>query len=167
MLTHGFLIDLEGRKMSKSVGNVLSPQDIIKDSGADILRLWVAMSDYREEIRISKEILARVVEAYRKIRNTLRYLLANLYDFDPARPHALPSDQLHDVDRFALARFARMAIGVRDELRGVRFSDHLPGRQRTRHRRPRARSTWTCRRTVSTHSRRTRTNGGRRRPCST
>ena len=70
--------------MSKSLGNSIEPQDIIKQSGADILRLWVSMSDYREEIRVSKEILARVVEAYRKIRNTLRYLLANLYDFDPA-----------------------------------------------------------------------------------
>ena len=70
--------------MSKSLGNTIEPQDVIKQSGADILRLWVAMSDYREEIRVSKEILARVVEAYRKIRNTLRYLLANLYDFDPA-----------------------------------------------------------------------------------
>jgi isoleucyl-tRNA synthetase len=112
VLTHGFLIDLEGRKMSKSLGNVLQPQDIIKDSGADILRLWVAMSDYREEIRISKEILARVVEAYRKIRNTFRYLLANLYDFDPAVDR-LPVDQLLDVDRFMLAKFARVAIGMR------------------------------------------------------
>jgi isoleucyl-tRNA synthetase len=112
VLTHGFLIDLEGRKMSKSVGNVLQPQDIIKDSGADILRLWVSMSDYREEIRISKEILARVVEAYRKIRNTCRYLLANLYDFDPAT-HRVPVADLRDVDRFALARFARMATAVR------------------------------------------------------
>ena len=79
------LIDVDGKKMSKSLGNSILPQDVIKQSGADILRLWVAMSDYREEIRVGKEILARVVEAYRKIRNTLRYLLANLYDFDPAR----------------------------------------------------------------------------------
>jgi isoleucyl-tRNA synthetase len=112
VLTHGFLIDLEGRKMSKSLGNVLQPQDIIKDSGADILRLWVAMSDYREEIRISKEILARVVEAYRKIRNTFRYLLANLHDFDPAIDR-LPVDQLLDVDRFVIAKFARVALGMR------------------------------------------------------
>ncbi len=84
VLTHGFLIDVDGKKMSKSIGNTILPQDVIKQSGADILRLWIAMSDYREEIRVSKEILARVVEAYRKIRNTLRYLLANLYDFDPS-----------------------------------------------------------------------------------
>ena len=83
-LTHGFLVDDDGKKMSKSLGNSIEPQDVIKESGADILRLWVAMSDYREEIRVGKEILARVVEAYRKIRNTLRYLLGNLYDFDPA-----------------------------------------------------------------------------------
>jgi isoleucyl-tRNA synthetase len=83
IVTHGFLIDVDGKKMSKSLGNTILPQDVIKESGADIVRLWVAMSDYREEIRVGKEILARVVEAYRKLRNTLRYLLANLYDFDP------------------------------------------------------------------------------------
>ena len=84
VLTHGFVVDEDGRKMSKSLGNTVEPQDVIKQSGAEILRLWVAMVDYREEMRLGKEILARVVEAYRKIRNTLRYLLANLYDFDPA-----------------------------------------------------------------------------------
>ena len=84
-MTHGFLLDTDGQKMSKSLGNAISPQDVIKQSGADILRLWVSMSDYQEETRVSKEILARVAEAYRKIRNTLRYLLSNLYDFDPAR----------------------------------------------------------------------------------
>ena len=73
-LTHGFIVADDGRKMSKSLGNSIEPQDIIKQSGADILRLWVSMSDYTQEIRLSKEILARVVEAYRKIRNTLRYL---------------------------------------------------------------------------------------------
>jgi isoleucyl-tRNA synthetase len=120
VLTHGFLIDLEGRKMSKSLGNSLQPQDIIKDSGADILRLWVAMSDYREEIRVSKEILARVVEAYRKIRNTFRYLLANLYDFDPAAD-LVPPGRLCDVDRFMLARFARRAAGVRTSYEAYDF----------------------------------------------
>jgi isoleucyl-tRNA synthetase len=108
VLTHGFLIDLEGRKMSKSVGNSIAAGTVIKESGADILRLWVAMSDYREELRVSKEILARVVEAYRKIRNTFRYLLANLYDFDPARDQ-LPASQLLEVDRFVLARYAERA----------------------------------------------------------
>jgi isoleucyl-tRNA synthetase len=108
VLTHGFLIDMDGRKMSKSIGNTILPQDVIKQSGADILRLWIAMSDYREEIRVSKEILARVAEAYRKIRNTTRYLLANLYDFDPATD-GLPVDQLEEVDRYILARYAGVA----------------------------------------------------------
>ncbi|MDD5166284.1 MAG: isoleucine--tRNA ligase [Candidatus Omnitrophica bacterium] len=83
VLTHGFVVDGEGRKMSKSLGNVISPQDIIKDYGADILRMWVASSDYNEDIRISKEILTRLSEAYRKIRNTARFILSNLYDFNP------------------------------------------------------------------------------------
>jgi isoleucyl-tRNA synthetase len=111
VLTHGFLIDLDGRKMSKSVGNAIAPQDVIKESGADILRLWVSMSDYRDEIRVSKEILARVVEAYRKIRNTFRYLLSNLFDFDPVRDR-LPLDRLEAVDRFMLSRFARLSETV-------------------------------------------------------
>jgi isoleucyl-tRNA synthetase len=108
VLTHGFLIDVDGKKMSKSIGNTILPQDVIKQSGADILRLWIAMSDYREEIRVSKEILARVVEAYRKIRNTLRYLLANLYDFDPSTD-LLTVDRLEEVDRYILARYANVA----------------------------------------------------------
>ncbi|MBL7151522.1 MAG: isoleucine--tRNA ligase [Candidatus Omnitrophica bacterium] len=83
VLTHGFVVDAEGRKMSKSLGNVISPFDIIKNYGVDILRMWVAASDYNEDIRISKEILARLSEAYRKIRNTARFILNNLYDFNP------------------------------------------------------------------------------------
>ena len=109
VLTHGFLIDLEGRKMSKSVGNVIVPQDVIKESGAEVLRLWVASCDYREELRVSKEILARIVEAYRKFRNTMRYLVANLYDFDPAAD-TLPVSQLEEVDRFILARYAELGL---------------------------------------------------------
>jgi isoleucyl-tRNA synthetase len=111
VLTHGFLIDVDGRKMSKSVGNVISPQDVIKDSGAEILRLWVAMSDFREELRVGKQILARVVEAYRKFRNTLRYLASNLYDFDPARDRVAAAD-LQDVDRYILSRYAATADAV-------------------------------------------------------
>jgi len=117
VVTHGFLIDMDGRKMSKSVGNTILPQDVIKQSGADIIRLWVAMSDYREEIRVGKEILARVVEAYRKIRNTLRILLANLYDFNPATDR-VAWDQLQEIDRFILARYAEVAgrmLGAYDE----------------------------------------------------
>jgi len=108
VLTHGFLIDMDGRKMSKSIGNTILPQEVIQESGAEILRLWVAMTDYREELRVSKEILARVVEAYRKLRNTCRILVANLYDFNPATD-AVPLERLEPVDRYALARYADAA----------------------------------------------------------
>ena len=111
VITHGFVVDESGRKMSKSIGNTIEPQPIIKQSGAEILRLWVAMVDYREEVRIGAQILARVVEAYRKIRNTLRILVANLYDFDPAAD-ALPRDRLSEVDRYALARYGEVATRV-------------------------------------------------------
>ncbi len=111
VLTHGFLIDVDGKKMSKSLGNTMLPQDVIKQNGADIIRLWVAMSDYREEIRVGKEIMARVVEAYRKLRNTLRYLLANLYDFDPATD-SVPHAKMEEVDRYILARYAAVAASV-------------------------------------------------------
>ncbi len=111
VVTHGFIVAEDGRKMSKSLGNSIEPQDIIKNSGADILRLWVAMSDYTQEIRLSREILARGVEAYRKIRNTCRYLLANLYDFDPAAD-MMAARELQEVDRYALARYATSAGAV-------------------------------------------------------
>ena len=111
VITHGFVVDESGRKMSKSIGNTIEPQTIIKQSGSEILRLWVAMVDYREEVRIGDQILARVIEAYRKIRNTLRILVANLYDFDPAAD-ALPRDQLSEVDRYALARYGEVAVRV-------------------------------------------------------
>ena len=113
VLTHGFLIDVDGRKMSKSLGNTILPQEVIKESGAETLRLWVAMSDFREELRVGKQILQRVVEAYRKIRNTCRYLLANLYDFDPAR-HLVDVAEMHEVDRYALARYAETAGEILD-----------------------------------------------------
>jgi len=113
VLTHGFLIDVDGRKMSKSIGNTIQPQAVIKESGAETLRLWVAMSDFREELRVGKQILQRVVEAYRKIRNTCRFLLANLYDFDPARDSLSPAE-LQEVDRYALARYAEVARDVLD-----------------------------------------------------
>ena len=111
VLTHGFLIDVDGRKMSKSVGNVISPQEVIKDSGAETLRLWVAMSDFREELRVGRQILQRVTEAYRKIRNTMRYLVSNLYDFDPD-VDAVALDEMQDVDRYALDRYAAAAAAA-------------------------------------------------------
>jgi isoleucyl-tRNA synthetase len=110
VVTHGFVVDEDGRKMSKSLGNTIAPQDIIKESGAEIIRLWVAMVDYREEVRLGKQIIARVVEAYRKIRNTLRYLASNLYDFDPVDVARL--ERLEEVDRYALDRYAAAATTV-------------------------------------------------------
>lgn len=101
VLTHGFVVDGQGRKMSKSLGNVIVPEEIIKAYGADILRLWVASVDYRHEINASKEIFARISEAYRRIRNTARFLLANLHDFDPAK-QCVKTDDLLALDRWAI-----------------------------------------------------------------
>jgi isoleucyl-tRNA synthetase len=106
VLTHGFVVDGEGRKMSKSLGNVIKPQEIIDAYGADILRLWVASSSYNEDVRISKEIIDRLVDAYRKIRNTLRYLLGNLHGFQPDK-NILEYEQLLELDRWALNRLGR------------------------------------------------------------
>jgi isoleucyl-tRNA synthetase len=113
VVTHGFIVAEDGRKMSKSLGNSIEPQDIIKQSGADILRLWVAMGDYTQEIRLSKEILARAIEAYRKLRNTVRILVANLYDFDPAADR-IETSALEEVDRYILARYAELANRVKE-----------------------------------------------------
>ena len=107
VLTHGFVVDSEGRKMSKSLGNVISPQEIIKDYGADILRLWVASSDYNEDIRISFSLLSRIAEAYRKIRNTARFILSNLYDFDP-QVHKCSYEDLKKIDKWILFRLSKM-----------------------------------------------------------
>ena len=100
LLTHGFFVDGEGRKMSKSIGNTVEPQKLAGTLGADILRLWVAQTDYAGELSISDEILKRVVESYRRIRNTLRFLLANIADFDP-KAHALPVGEWLEIDRYA------------------------------------------------------------------
>ncbi len=102
LLTHGFVVDGKGHKMSKSKGNVIAPQKIIDSMGADILRLWTASTDYSGELTISDEILKRVVESYRRIRNTLRFLLANIADFDIAQ-HTLPVGEWLEIDRYALA----------------------------------------------------------------
>ncbi|MCC6763095.1 MAG: isoleucine--tRNA ligase [Deltaproteobacteria bacterium] len=103
VLTHGFVLDEDARKMSKSVGNIVAPQQIVASHGADILRLWVAAEDYRDDVRISKEILDRASEAYRRIRNTARFLLGNLAGFDPKRDR-VPTAQLIELDRFVLDR---------------------------------------------------------------
>jgi isoleucyl-tRNA synthetase len=120
LLTHGFVVDGAGRKMSKSLGNVIAPQKVVDTFGADILRLWVASTDYSGELSISDEILKRVVESYRRIRNTLRFLLANLSDFDPSR-HALPPDAWAEIDRYAVARLARLQEEVGKEYEQYRF----------------------------------------------
>jgi len=101
VLTHGFVLDGQGRKMSKSVGNVVAPEDVIKKFGADILRLWCAAQDYRDDTRISEVILTRVSEAYRRIRNTCRYILGNIHDFDPAT-HMVACADMSEIDRWAL-----------------------------------------------------------------
>ncbi len=122
LLTHGFAVDGQGRKMSKSLGNVIAPQKVMDTLGADVLRLWVAATDYSGELSISDEILKRVVESYRRIRNTLRFLLANLDDFDPAR-HALQPSQWLEIDRYAVQMAARLQEEV--VLDYERFEFHL------------------------------------------
>jgi isoleucyl-tRNA synthetase len=102
IITHGWVVDGEGRKQSKSLGNVTAPQEIIDKSGADVLRLWAAAVDYTEDVRCSDEILFRVVDAYRKMRNTLRYALGNLDGFDP-KHHSVNDNELLEIDRWALA----------------------------------------------------------------
>ncbi|MFM8540716.1 MAG: isoleucine--tRNA ligase [Nitrospira sp.] len=120
VLTHGFVVDGAGKKMSKSVGNVVAPQDVIKQSGAEILRLWVAAQDYREDLRISQEILGHLVEAYRKIRNTCRFLLSNLYDFDPARDR-VAYEKLPELDRWALLRLGELIPKVQTAYDAYEF----------------------------------------------
>ncbi len=107
VLTHGFVVDAEGRKMSKSLGNVIAPKEVIDRFGAEILRLWVAASDYRDDIRISETILSQLTDAYRRIRNTCRFLLGNLYDFDPRRDAVAPRAML-EIDRVFLHRWQRL-----------------------------------------------------------
>ena len=111
VVTHGMVVTEAGKKMSKSLGNDVPPEDVIRKSGAEILRLWVASVDFREEVRFGPEILARVVEAYRKLRNTLRILVANLSDFDPAAD-MVPPLLMDEVDRFAMARYGELASKV-------------------------------------------------------
>ena len=122
LLTHGFTVDEKGHKMSKSKGNVISPQDICNRLGADILRLWIASTDYSGEISLSEEILKRVTDSYRRIRNTLRFLLANIADYDHAR-HALPVEQWLEIDRYALSLAERLQDGVRADYE--RYEFHL------------------------------------------
>ncbi|OFV96472.1 MAG: hypothetical protein A3F68_06110 [Acidobacteria bacterium RIFCSPLOWO2_12_FULL_54_10] len=118
--THGWVLDEQGRAMSKSLGNVIEPQTIIQSHGAEILRLWVASADFRDDIRISTDRITRLSESYRKLRNTFRYCLANLYDFDPAKDQVPPGDML-EVDQWALQRTAQLAEQCRNSYQEFGF----------------------------------------------
>ena len=120
VVTHGFTLDGQGQKMSKSLGNVISPQDVIKTKGAEVLRLWVSMVNYIDDMRLSDEILDRNVEAYRKIRNTFRYILGNLHDYDPQR-HAVKPDRMCGLDRWALMELSDFAEKVVAALQSYEF----------------------------------------------
>ena len=120
VMTHGFTVDAAGRKMSKSRGNVIAPQEIIRTCGADTLRLWVAATDFSHEMVVSDEILQRTTEAYRRIRNTARFLLGNLFDFEPTR-HLLTAERLLSLDRWALERSARLQVEIRRAYADYQF----------------------------------------------
>jgi len=120
VLTHGFVVDGEGKKMSKSLGNVISPLEIMKDYGADILRLWVASSDYSEDVRVSDEILKRLADAYRKIRNTFRYLISTIYDFTPEKD-SVEYQRLEEIDRWILSRTASLIDAMTQHYEAYAF----------------------------------------------
>jgi isoleucyl-tRNA synthetase len=120
LLTHGFTVDSQGRKMSKSLKNGIEPQEVSGKLGAEIIRLWVAASDYSGDIAGDDKILARVVDAYRRIRNTLRFMLANTSDFDPAKD-AVPLAEMLEIDRYALARAAQFQAEVLAHYRVYEF----------------------------------------------
>ena len=120
VLTHGFVLDGQGRAMSKSVGNVVAPAEIIKRYGADILRLWVASTDYRDDVRVGDEILGGLAEGYRKIRNTIRWALGNLDGFDPARD-GVPVEEMEPIDRWAVARLADWVAKVKKAYADYEF----------------------------------------------
>ena len=107
VLTHGYVVDGQGKKMSKSIGNVVAPGEVIEKFGAEILRLWVSSEDYRDDVKVSDEILNQVADSYRKIRNTIRYMLGNLTDFNYA-DHAVPFEQMEEIDRWALGKFEEL-----------------------------------------------------------
>ena len=120
VITHGWTVDAQGKEMHKSGGNAVPPDEVIKESGADILRLWCASSNYFDDMRSSKEILQRVTDGYRKLRNTARFALGNLHGFDPARD-SVPAEELLETDRWALAELAEVVRTVREAYEAYEF----------------------------------------------
>ncbi len=120
VLTHGYVVDGQGKKMSKSVGNVIAPQEVIDKYGAEVLRLWVASENYQDDVKVSDEILRHVSDAYRKMRNTIRFLLSNLSDFEVERD-AVGPDQYTEIDRWALARYAELVKRVEQAYEEYEF----------------------------------------------
>lgn len=126
VLTHGYVVDGQGKKMSKSVGNVVAPQEVIQKYGAEILRLWVASEDYRDDIKVSDEILKQVSDAYRKTRNTIRYMLGNLSDFD-YETQAVPYENLEDLDRWALSKYEALKQKILNSYDNYEFHSIYQG----------------------------------------
>lgn len=120
VLTHGFVLDGEGRKMSKSIGNVIAPQEIIKVYGADVLRLWAASVDYRNDIKIGDTIIKQLVEIFKKTRNTARFLLGNLHDFDPVKDY-VDYENLTELDKFALHKLNNLIVNVSEAFEDYEF----------------------------------------------
>ena len=121
VLTHGFVVDGKGKAMHKSAGNVIAPEKLIKQYGAEIVRMWVAGEDYRDNIRLSKEILQRLTEAYRRIRNTCRYLLGNLSDFD-AETDSVSYEEMEELDRWALHQLQELSERIQKAYEDFQFS---------------------------------------------
>ena len=122
VLTHGFTVDEKGRKMSKSVGNTLVPQKLTSTLGADVVRLWIAATDYANEMSVSDEILKRMADSYRRMRNTLRFLLSNMHGFDPVK-HAVPWSDLVAIDRWAIRKAFTLQNDVVTAFRNYEFHD--------------------------------------------
>jgi len=120
VLPHGFVVDADGHKMSKSLGNIIAPKEVINRYGAEILRLWVSATDYRDDIRISENILKQLSDAYRRIRNTARFMMGNLYDFDPAA-HTVADESLLEIDRYALHRLQELVRRTRTAYEAYEF----------------------------------------------
>ena len=120
VITHGMIVDEERQKMSKSLGNGIAPEDILKQYGADVMRLWVASSDYRQDMRISKDMLKHLSQNYLKIRNTARYILGNLFDFDP-KTNAVAYADMPELDKWALMKLNDLAAKVREGYDSYEF----------------------------------------------